>query len=172
MFSPDPLPLDLLALVNAEIGLAAQQVRLPDGLQLSDLDMTLVVQDGNLRIKPLTAGLYDGRVEADVAMTGASQALKTTLNATAVNYGRLLRDLQINDQVEGSADVVLFLEGQGASLRDIASTASGRWEWSAAPARSTMACSSSSPPAWATSSVRCWARRSSPTCAAWCSTST
>lgn len=128
VFDPEPLPLELLELVNAEIGLVAQQVRLPDGLQVSDLDLTLVTQDGNLRLKPLTASLYGGRLDADVALEGGSKALKTTMNAKGVSYGQMLRDLQIEEQVEGTADVLLRLQGTGASLREIASTANGRWE--------------------------------------------
>lgn len=135
VFGPEPLPLDLLALANAEIALAARRVRLPGGFMLSDLDTTLVLRDGKLGVAPLVADFYDGRLEANLFADGGDSSVSTALTATGVDYGKLLRALRVDEQVAGKADLVLRIDSSGASLREIASRANGRWAFTGGAGR-------------------------------------
>ena len=52
-----------------------------------------------------------------------------------LDYGGLLKALEVSNMVEGSTDVTLTVEGYGRSLRDLAGTANGQLDIVAGPAK-------------------------------------
>ena len=93
----------------------------------SKLDLSARLRDGELTLRPLSAGLAGGRLDAELGLAAAQQALSLRLEATGVELGSLLRQLGAGDSLErGPSDLSLELRGSGESLRAVAAAASGR----------------------------------------------
>ena len=130
VFTEDPLPLDALKAVNADVKLSVARVVLPNGLSLSDLLIDLKLADGALRIDPLGALLSGGRIGATVSLDGSRKVpgLAMVLNVDKLDYGELLQDMGQNPGVSGTMDVTLDVKGAGKSMRAIASSLNGKAE--------------------------------------------
>ncbi|MFQ6017698.1 MAG: AsmA family protein [Kiloniellaceae bacterium] len=130
VFAADPLPLDGLKAVDAELKLSAGRLRLPEHVDLSDLELSLTLESGRLAVQSLTAGFAGGRLAGDLSLDAGRKTPQLSLNLTAkgVDYGRLLKDMAVTDGVVGSLDGSAGLRGAGASLRAIASSLNGRVE--------------------------------------------
>lgn len=148
--APTPLP-DLSALaafgLDAKLAIGRLKAR---NLKAGNLAMTARVADGRLAIAPLTADLYDGRLDArvDVAPLGTAPlgsasggsasgsptapGLRAGIAATltGVRIDPLLRDLADKDLLEGRGSVTLDLAAAGTTVealeRAIAGTATLR----------------------------------------------
>ena len=130
VFSEDPLPLAALMAVDAEIKLSVKRLTLKKGLALTDLELSLVLKKGNLKVKPFSAGLAGGKLAGDLSLNAARTAPPLTVNLTAsgIDYGSLLKTLEVTDGVTGTLDAEVRLHGAGASLRAIAAGLVGRIE--------------------------------------------
>ncbi|MGH6946385.1 MAG: AsmA-like C-terminal region-containing protein, partial [Kiloniellales bacterium] len=128
IFSDEPLPLDALKLFDAEVKLAAASFEPHEKVKLETLDLLLALKGGKLKVAPFTATLAGGKLaggfDLDAGVDPPSVAL--ALTGKQVDYGRLLRELEIYDTVEGKLDLELVVSGSGNSLHDIASTLKGK----------------------------------------------
>jgi uncharacterized protein involved in outer membrane biogenesis len=127
VFTADPLPLEALGLVDAEIDLRAQQILLSPQMALRDLEVTARLRDGDLSVEPLAAVLADGQLQGRVALDTrqAPAALALRLQGRNIDMGRLSRESGLDSGVEGRVGLDLDLAGRGASPRAIASSLSG-----------------------------------------------
>ena len=127
MFSNDPLPLEGLNQVDAAVKYRAAQVLLPK-LALNDLSVDLNLKNGRLVIRPFKAlvggGALDGFVDLD--SEGKVAALTTFIKIDKLDLGKMLKDLQFNETVEGNLDVEMDLKGRGASVADIMGELNGK----------------------------------------------
>ena len=127
IFPNDPLPLEGLKQVDAAVKYRANQVLLPK-LVMNDLSVDLTLKDGHLVIRPLKAvvggGALDGFVDLD--SEGKVAALTTLIKIDKLDLGKMLKDLQINETVEGNLDVEMDLKGRGASVAGIMGELSGK----------------------------------------------
>ncbi|MGF1610022.1 MAG: AsmA family protein [Kiloniellales bacterium] len=130
VFTEEPLPLDGLRAADAELSLQAAKVRLQDKMELDNLQVTLALQGGRLQIAPLSADFSGGKVDAAVELDGSQAAppLSTTLKVDRLDYGRLLRTMELDDTVAGTLDVDVDVKGKGGSMRAIASSLNGHSE--------------------------------------------
>ncbi len=127
VFTDDPLPLDGLQAADADIRLSAGTLRLEDGLELTDFDLTLGLRDGKLAIKPLVATLADGKIQADVGLDGGASTpdLAARISVAQLDYGKLLEALEGKADARGKVDLALDVRGSGASLRQLVSGLNG-----------------------------------------------
>ncbi len=130
LFSDAPLPFDLLGLADAKLTYRAERVKLQGQLEASNLNLEIGLDQGLLTLDPVSAELWGGSLEAQVSVDGAQPRPTTTAAVKLVNldYGRLLRESDIEQQVTGTLDGDFRLAGQGHSVRDIAASLTGHSE--------------------------------------------
>ncbi len=130
LFTEDPIPFEALKAFDANIKLSVTRLRLPVGLPLSDLALSLTLEEGRLAVKPFSVGFAGGKLAGEVSLDAAKTPprLSANLSASGIDYGGLLKDLDLTDGVSGSLDAKADLRAAGASLRAIAAGLDGRIE--------------------------------------------
>lgn len=120
LFSADPLPLDGLKAADATLTFRAERVKVR-GLVLSDVAVDVALRGGRLVVKPLTVSVAGGRVSGDITVDagGATPRLAVNLDASKVDLGRLLKDMEITDVLETRLDATVRIKGGGTSVRAI-----------------------------------------------------
>ncbi|GAA0578773.1 AsmA family protein [Caenispirillum bisanense] len=130
LVSDAPLPLLLLGLADADLELAVQALRLPEGPELTGVTAAVTLAGGRLSLKPLTVGIGRGTltVTATVdAARGDAAVVEVEAEARAMQLGRLLAQLGHPGVVEdGPLEGSLRIAGGGGSLRSILAGADGR----------------------------------------------
>lgn len=126
IFSDDPLPLDALGAVDAQIALEARVVRYA-GITLEDLHIKLVLDDGAMTLRPLTARVAGGELRATASLDSGLKvpALNATLALHQANLEGLLAALEIDHVASGPVNVEAALKGRGASMHAIAAGLDG-----------------------------------------------
>jgi len=130
VLTEEPLPLEGLQAADADIKLTAGTVRLPDGLELTGVDLAMVLEGGKLSIVPLVATLAEGRIDGTVTLDGGASppTLAAKVNVAGLDYGKLAEATTGEAQASGKVDVALDVAGTGASPRAIASGLDGSLE--------------------------------------------
>jgi uncharacterized protein involved in outer membrane biogenesis len=130
VFTEDPLPLDGLKAADAKIKLNAKRLVLASGLAFTDLEVALSLEGGKLAIEPFSSGFSGGTIAGSVSLDAAQKAppLAVKLSAGGIDYGALLKTLEVTGGITGSLDAEVELRGAGASLRAIAAGLGGRIE--------------------------------------------
>lgn len=130
VFTEDPLPLDGLKAADAKIKLNAKRLVLPNGLVFTDLDVSLSLKGGKLSLKPFSSGFSGGTLTGSVSLNAGKKTppLAVKLSAAGIDYGGLLKALEVTDGITGRLDAEIDLRGAGGSLRAIAAGLGGRIE--------------------------------------------
>jgi uncharacterized protein involved in outer membrane biogenesis len=127
IFPNDPLPLDSLGQVDASVKIRAGRVLLPR-LALNDLTADMTLKDGRLAIRPIKAviggGNLDGRV--DLQPQGKVAALTAVLKIDHLDVGRMAKELNVTDVVEGKLDAEIDLRGRGSSIANLMAGLNGK----------------------------------------------
>jgi AsmA protein len=98
----------------------------------SDFDMTLASHDGLLHVKPLTASLYGGTLEADLQVDARAAndehppMVSETFALKNVQVTGLGQDLLKSDKLSGTVDLSSDLHGPGRLIGELRHTVSGR----------------------------------------------
>lgn len=124
------LPFEALRGLDAQLSARVSTLRLPSDVEVSDVDITLALAEGRLDITPLQAGFSGGVLGGEVMLDSSSDTPRLAIDMTmeGFDYGRLLRERELSEDVEGTADIKLDLEGTGSSPRALASSLNGRSE--------------------------------------------
>ncbi|MEM7407882.1 MAG: AsmA family protein [Pseudomonadota bacterium] len=98
------LPVEQLRALNIDGKLKLGKLRI-SGLSLSDLKAAVKAKAGVIKATPLSAKLYGGSYAGNVGIDARGKAAKVSLNETlkGVQIGPLLKDLQGEDRLEGTA---------------------------------------------------------------------
>jgi uncharacterized protein involved in outer membrane biogenesis len=130
VFSEEPLPLDWVDAVDADINLAVGTLNLTTGLALNNLKATAKLANGTFSLNPLTSGLSGGSIVVNLSLNDAvrSPRLRTSAKAKGIDAGRLLKALAIDQGLESTLDANLALQGRGTSARAIAAGLNGQVE--------------------------------------------
>ncbi len=123
LFSADPLPLAALRTMDADIKAQVGKLVLP-GRQLSDVNLSLQLKNGNLDLSPLrfglAGGLFDGGVNFDAG------AKTPTLGLQINGRGFELGQLQANGPIAGGrSDLKVDVKSRGDSVRALMAAANG-----------------------------------------------
>jgi uncharacterized protein involved in outer membrane biogenesis len=122
----DPLPLDGLKAVNADIEYTAGTF-IGAVTELTDLTVKLTLQDGSLSISPLTAGVGAGNLDGSISLDGsqATPPLSISLTGSEMDLAHLLAGAGMKDKIVGPMDLRIDLAGAGASPRALAASLDG-----------------------------------------------
>ena len=128
LFTDDPLPLDTLKGIDADVTFRAKRI-VKDGLTINDFTIELSLEDGHLTVAPLKAVLASGTLDGTVDLDGSSgtaAALKADLTVKGVVVGQILRDMELTDWIEEvPLDTKIDLAGSGATAHALAKSLDG-----------------------------------------------
>ena len=117
---PVEIPVELIRALNVRGSLAVSSADL-SGMRFENVDLGLNAADGNLRLHPITAELFDGRYEGDVRINAAGDvpALAVNENIRGVSLGALARAMFDREDITGTINGAFRLGGAGADLAAI-----------------------------------------------------
>jgi len=127
VFSADPLPLDGLRSLDADVTLRADRITV-QGLPLQNVDLKLALDGGRLLLKTAKAQVAGGTISAgiDVDARGKIAALTATVDGSQIDRGRLIKEAMGSDIMSGGKiDLTLRLKGRGNSGRALAAGLNG-----------------------------------------------
>ena len=126
-FSSDPLTLDALKRVDAEIMIKAKRFLMPR-LALRELSAQIFLESGHLRVREarsnIGGGTLKGRLDLRVRRKGASVA--TVLRIENSDIGRILKDLKVTDILEGKVDMDVNIRAYGRSVAALMAGLNGK----------------------------------------------
>ncbi|NMM46609.1 AsmA family protein [Rhodospirillaceae bacterium KN72] len=124
----DPLPLDALKSINADIEYKAATF-VATAPELTSLDLKVVLQGGKLTVSPFKAGIGEGTLDGTISLDGsqATPPLSVKLNGSQMGLNALLAGAGMRDKIVGPLDLTVNLDGAGTSPRAIASSLNGEF---------------------------------------------
>jgi uncharacterized protein involved in outer membrane biogenesis len=127
IFPYETLPYDALNKAGADVRFRAEKIMLP-GLALNDLDFHLVIQNGRLTLKPLKAFIGGGALDAhfDLKPYGKTAVIAHAIKITNLDLGRMLKELDMKDLIEGTLNMEADLKGRGNSIADLMAGLNGK----------------------------------------------
>lgn len=123
LFPADPLPVDALRSVDADLALQVGKLQL-DTQQIRDVRLTLQLNGGRLAVKPLRFALAGGTFEGEASLNAAGKtpALSLQLNGRRFEVGQLAA----NSPISGcKSDLNVNFKGSGDSVRSLMASSSG-----------------------------------------------
>jgi AsmA protein len=120
------LPLELLRGLDINGNFLINKMQLVNA-HVSELQLALKAQGGQLRLHPLKAHLYDGQYEGDIAVDVRKDIPQVAVNESVSNIkvGPLLQDVLGEDKVSGLASVSTKLTASGVELDAIKKSLNG-----------------------------------------------
>ena len=117
VFPSDPLPLEGLQSVNAQISFQAGKIVLPS-TSVTDVQMKLELKNGRLTVTPLQASAGGGQLQGQIEAQAITSGLKTALNLNVdkVDLGRLVGEIKGKNRLSGQLKTDIDLQGQGKSV--------------------------------------------------------
>lgn len=130
LFPDTPLPLAALRQLDAEIQVKAGVVKLSEAFSVSELRLAATAEGGRLELKPLEGKLADGAANLGLVLDARQSPADVSidLDVAELDYGRMLRELDISDGIDGTVDVRANLTGRGDSPHAIAASLDGGLE--------------------------------------------
>lgn len=119
LFSDDPLPLNILKQVDADISLNAKNVRARDA-NFEFGRLMLTVENGDLNVETLQATYQQTRISGNFHLYPESPArVAAKFLVQDFDLGGLLRGLRISQQVRSHLDIAVDVNSRGGSLHDL-----------------------------------------------------
>jgi len=117
VFSAEPLQLEGLQAIEADLKFREKQVLLPRSA-LNDVSVDVLLKDGNLTIKPFKFTIGGGKADAQFALRSRETpaVLAATLDIDQLEIGPMLDQLGYQRSVEGNLDAAFNLDGSGDSV--------------------------------------------------------
>jgi uncharacterized protein involved in outer membrane biogenesis len=127
IFSSKALPVGVLKHVDADISLSAKNSTM-FAIPVHNLNLKMLLENGLLKIRPITAEAANGSIRADLVINASSQTAKVTANfhADQIELGELIKALSGKAHLDGGkTDVEIAINGQGSTMKELVSTLSG-----------------------------------------------
>lgn len=124
---PEPLPLEGLRRLNLSGDLLCESLKVW-GLTFTNLKVSGSADRGDIKVRPLTAGFYEGHLSGALNLKAESKSLTAglTLDATGFQSGPFLIDAVSKEYLRGTTDFKLDLRGFGATDADLLRSLAGR----------------------------------------------
>ena len=125
------LPLETLRQINAKGVLDIGKLKI-SGTHSENIHIELNAANGDIKLKPMSANLYQGQYQGNVSLDARGKTLKLAIdeNLKGVQAGPLLLDLTGEDKISGVANASAKLTGNGATVEQIKQTLSGNGDFS------------------------------------------
>ncbi len=120
------LPLEPLRALNVDGRLTIGRLKAANA-RLADILLVLKAKDGQLRLHPLQAKLYDGSYSGDIRMDVRSDTPRIALNEVIkdVHAGPLLKDIMGEAPISGTANLQANITTQGIDPQAMMQTLNG-----------------------------------------------
>jgi uncharacterized protein involved in outer membrane biogenesis len=117
VFPDEPLPLEMLGLVDGSFKIRARQILLPR-LALDDLVIDAVLEDGNLSVDPFQSVIGGGLTKARLTLHTRDKEVEmaTLFEIDQLDIGVMLEELGVEKFIEATLDAKMEVEGQGESV--------------------------------------------------------
>ncbi len=124
----DPLPLDALKLVEADIRYTAGKL-IAAGSEFDNFNLVAALKDGRFSIDTMTADVGSGTLDGTIVLDGSKVPAPLTIDITGedMDLGRLGGAAGLKDKLEGPLDLRIDLKGEGNSPREIAASLDGEF---------------------------------------------
>ncbi len=130
VFTADPLPIEGLRSIDADIQILAEKVLVSDAIVISDMTIALTLIKGDLHLTNLSGTTFGGTVKGQARFNGSQTpaVASATLAVDDLDYGKVLEAMDISEDVDGTISMNIDLTGRGGSPRAIASGLNGKTE--------------------------------------------
>ena len=127
LFPDEALPLAALRALDAQVRLGADELRLSPGLALDEVQLTLSLKGGDLTVDPFAARLAGGALDGRLALAGSDPEpqMAFALKGTQIDFGDLLKQAEVSDEVGGEMALDIDLKGRGTSPHALAAGLGG-----------------------------------------------
>jgi len=117
---PVEIPADLIRAFNVRGDLTVETAKL-SGMTFDNVTLGLNAADGNMRLHPITADLFDGKYDGDVRInaSGSVPVLSVNENVRDVSLGSLARAMFEQENITGTINGSFRLSGRGENLAAI-----------------------------------------------------
>jgi AsmA protein len=117
---PVEIPADLIRAFNVRGDLTVETAKL-SGMTFDNVTLGLNAADGNMRLHPITADLFDGKYDGDVRInaSGSVPVLSVNENVRDVSLGSLAQAMFEQENITGTINGSFRLSGRGESLAAI-----------------------------------------------------
>jgi len=125
VFSTDPLALEALNAINVNLKLNATQIK-TSSMVLADTNVTLIIKDGNLSIKPVSSSVAGGKLIANIGLnaSGKTAVLLSKLTIAGLEPNQLPA---LEGKITGGkTDVDVDIKGNGNSVSQIMAGLNGK----------------------------------------------
>ena len=126
VFSPEPLPLDDIPAIDANVELSVDELRTPWAIASHSI-ATLDLKDGVERLRAQSASVAGGTVKVDLVITTrpAPPALRLDVEAHEVDLGQALQATAAAGLVEGRTQFSMALNARGRSPAQLMASLAG-----------------------------------------------
>lgn len=128
LFPNVPLQVEKLRAMNMDVTLDAKRVIAPPWLPVQALAFRVLIQDGNVTVKPLTLSVMGGGTiagEMGIDARTDDPKVKASLRATDIELKNFFRQSRYFDATQGKIQGRVVLAGSGRSLAQVMGTANG-----------------------------------------------
>jgi len=125
------LPLETLRQINAKGVLDIGKLKI-SGTHSENIHIELNAANGDIKLKPMSADLYQGQYQGNVSLDARGKTLKVAIDESlkGVQAGPLLLDLTGDDKISGVVNASAKLSGNGATVEKIKQTLTGNGDFS------------------------------------------
>ena len=125
MFSDDPLPLDFLEKVDADIVLNAENIHAKDA-RFKFGHLTLKLENSDFKIDKFEASHEQTKFSGKLHINhGSPTRVNTNFLVQNFDLGRFRREIGLNDQVRGTVDLATHLNSKGDSVHSLMANLDG-----------------------------------------------
>lgn len=127
LFSRDPLPLDALKIVDANLAFLVQEFK-AQGISLTDLRTKLTLDNGALRIDPLSMTIGEGSLAGVIALDGrtATPKINIQLDGDKILLGQVMEELGVTGIIGSPMKATVRLSGRGQSVASLMAGLNGK----------------------------------------------
>ncbi len=125
---PDvPINLDRMRATDMQVHLVSTQINAP-GWPINDMDVTLKLDDGLLRLDPLKFGVSNGTIDGTLQLNGREKTPDVEMNLALrrLSLKQFFEGTSFESLSEGRFGGRIDLKGQGKSLAEVLATSDGR----------------------------------------------
>ena len=126
VFSKAPLPFDIFHQLDLQADIEIEELLMPH-IALKKVKTTLRIDGGRFEAGPTQAVAGGGDYQAHLKIDAQAKPPKVTANVqiNQMNAGLMLKELGLNNMMEGVVDFQADLEGQGASMAKLMGSLNG-----------------------------------------------
>lgn len=124
--APIEIPVDLLRLMNARGSFEMDMVSLA-GIDLEEPEIHVTLNNGDLRLQPMTATVFNGEYHGDVRVnaSGSTPVLSVNERIEGVELASLAKAMFDQDNITGAINGQFRLSGRGADMGAVQRSLSG-----------------------------------------------